>query len=153
MLRMYTKEAFITILLLIAVIAVTRLDRSQWRSNDRADNVVTIKSTQRQLKSRGKQLEQVDKLPITAFQKWTNSFPCYHNHKGLIFIKIKKCASTTTRNIVKRIAYRHEPSNQHSSKAVMNHDKECSEHSEHNPASILKYIPKRDPNESYLFSL
>ena len=153
----YTKGTLVATGLLIALVAVTRLEQPLWRSNYGANNIVTIKpgrvtiSTTRD-GSTQRNLDDGQMLPVTIFQKWTNPFPCYSDHKGLIFIKIKKCASTTTRNIVRRIAYRHKPVNMNSNKATKNHSKHCSEQSKHNPASILHYIPDRSHTKSYLFS-
>ena len=87
-----------------------------------------------------------------AYPKW-NDFPCYHGSTvGLIYIKVKKAASTSMFNIVERFTYRQDPANKNKSPTKMNHFEQCQHHDDHIPAFRLDYAKNHTENKAFLFT-
>ena len=100
-----------------------------------------------------RELEESELLPARAYPKWKYDFPCYHGSTvGLIYIKVKKAASTSMFNIVERISYRRDKANRNRSPRDMNHNKQCKNHDTHIPAFRLNYAKKHTENKAFLFT-
>ena len=85
------KACTFTVALLLLVCFAAKVVILQFQLPSKgADNIVILEETSRRaLTITSNSSSSVATLPVTAFQKWTNPFPCYVDHEGLIFIKVK----------------------------------------------------------------
>ena len=89
-----------------------------------------------------------NQMPGRVFNKTRSDFPCHLNEteektKGLMFVKIPKCASSTSAGINMRIATRYP-------QQYLDTTRVCIESSKHRRASEFFH---RDPNKSFLWSM
>lgn len=90
-------------------------------------------------------------ISTRSFPLRNHTFPCVTDDKpelvdkGIIFIKLPKCASTTLAEIVRRLSIRY-------GGQMLGAGSQCKEHSVHAPAFELPNLMQRKHNESFLFT-